>query len=157
MKLLAVDPGSTSGWALGERTGVPMAGTWKLPGFDDKNRAKSFAGIYSSVYALCRGNGVEGFVIEAPLRLGGRSAHTERMLVMLSGAAQAGAFNGGVKWVEIVAPQTWRKKVLGNGFPKNPKRAAIEYCNLMRWNIIEHNAAEASCILVYGHGQTRLI
>lgn len=157
MMLLAVDPAQRCGYALGTKTGAPQAGVFDLYGFDDKNAPRSFAGIYSSVRALCAANRIEGFVIEAPLRLGGKSAHTERNLTMLSGAAQAAAINGGVKWVRVVAPTTWRKAVLGHGFPKNPKDAALEYCRMMKWNITDHNAGEAALMLVWAHGQAKLL
>lgn len=113
--------------------------------------------IYSAVLAVAKANGIGGVAIEAPLSLGGRSAHTGRVLTMLSGAAQAAASNAGIGWMRLPGPSTWRAKVLGNGFPENPKRVALDYCKMMGRDIGEHDAAEAMCILQWALSQFTLL
>lgn len=154
--ILALDPAATCGFAFGDGKTLPHASIWQLPGFADADCDRSFGNIYSAVRGIVTENRIEGLMIESPLRLDGKSAHTERMLTMLSGAARAGAHNGGVKWIKSVAPTSWRKAVLGNGFPKNPKQAALEYCRLRGWRIDDHNAGEAACILVHAHDQAKI-
>lgn len=156
MKVLALDLALRAGFAFGEAGSQPVSGVWTLPGFSDRERPLSLGGIYSSVRAIVAANEIEIVAIEAPLRLGGRSAHAERSLTMLSGAAQAGAVNGGAKRVDLVAPQTWRKAVLGNGFPDKPKDAAVQYCKLMKWRVTDHNQAEACCLFVHASAQAKL-
>lgn len=160
MKILALDPGgAVMGFAIGARTGAPVAGTISLRGFKDGERIFTFASAYSAVRALVQANSIETVVLEAPLHIGGKSAHTERMLMMLSGAIQAACANGGVKEIFMPAPSTWRAAVYGKGqgFPDDPKAKALEYCGLMKWAVPDHNAGEAACMCVYGHGQTRLV
>lgn len=156
--LMGLDLALRSGWAIGDRTGTPIVGKFDLPGFSNGARAKSMGSIYAAVLSLVREHKIKGVAIEAPLHLGGKSAHTERSLAMLSGAAQAGAINGGAEKVWLVAPATWRKAVLGQGFPDHPKQAAVDYCKLvLKSDIPDHNMAEAACILVWAHGQAVLL
>jgi hypothetical protein len=167
MNLLAVDPALNTGWAFGPKTGTPHAGVWRLPGFDEQHSAQSFGSAYAAVRCVVAANKIEGVIIEPPMIgiskknkrgiITPTSHHGDRMLTMLSGAIQAGAINGGAKWVKLPPPNTWRAAVLGNGYPKDPKAAALEYCRLMKWCIEDHNAAEAACMLVWGHGQALLM
>lgn len=166
MKIMALDISQKTGFSFGERHDRPHCGTIDLPGLDDKNLARSCGGLYSSVMAMVRANKIEGVVIEAPLigisKKNKRgiytptSAHGDRVLTMLSGAAQAAISNGGAKFLGMPGPQTWRAAVLGNGRPTNPKSAALEYCRLvLKLNLDDHNAAEAACILQWAFGQEK--
>lgn len=146
---VGLDLAERTGWAVGRKGTFPLAGVWDTRGFSDRERAKTSASVYSAVFQLVRENKAEIVGIEAPLSLQGRSAHTQRSLTMLSGAAQAGAINGGAKIVLLVAPQTWREAVLGNGYPRNPKQAALDYCKMFKWGITDHNAADAACVLTW--------
>lgn len=164
MIVMGLDLALSTGWAFGERGSQPHAGTFNLPGFSDRDLPRSMASIYSSVNALCKANGVKFVFIEAALRNIKRknkrgillpvSAHGTRCLTMLNGAAMAGAANSGAKVYPPVAPETWRKEVLGNGRPENPKAAALRYCALMKIPVPNDDAAEAVCIMQYGIGQT---
>lgn len=169
MKILALDLASVSGWAFGEKTGRPLAGEWRLPGFDGMNAPHSYASIYTSVKCVVAPNKIDMVVVEAALigikRKNKRgilvptSAHGDRTLTKLSGAAQAGAIAGGAKIIMEVQPNEWRAAVLGNGYPKDPKAAAEEYCRLVGWPVPrgQHNAAEALCIFQWGLGQEKLL
>lgn len=168
MKIMGLDISTNCGVAHGDSGGRPHCSTLKLPGLDDANLARSCGGLYSSVLALIRANGIQGVVIEAPLigltRKNKRgittptSAHGDRTLTMLSGAAQAAVSNAGAKILGMPAPTTWRKAVFGNGYPSDPKAAAIEYCRLV-WKITltDHNSAEALCLMSWGMAQAKLL
>jgi hypothetical protein len=158
-----LDLANVTGWAFGERTGRPLSGTWKLKGFSDQERPRSLASIAGNVRAFVKANGVDVVVMESALmgiqrkRKDGSwvqtSSHGDRSLVMLSGAAQGAAIEGGAKKVLLVAPQSWRKALFGDGRVANPKAHALRYCAMQGWTITDHNAAEAACILVWGHSQ----
>lgn len=164
MIVMGLDLALSTGWAFGERGSQPHAGTFQLPGFSDRDLPRSMASIYSSVNALCKANGVKFVFIEAAMRGIMRknsrgislpaSAHGERSLTMLSGAAMAGAANSGAKVFPPVDPKTWRKAVLGIAMPKDPKQMALDYCGLFKIPVPNHDAAEAVCIMQYGIGQT---
>lgn len=166
---MGLDLAVVSGYGLGDRVGPVKFGTFKIPGFDLANRPKSLASAYSAVKALVSQNNVEGVVIEAPFPTGatkknkrgirtGTSAHGIQVLTMLSGAVQAGAFSGGAKYFWMPYPNEWRKEVLGNGYPNDPKFEASRYCRLvLNLDVQDHNAAEGCCLMVYGHGQAKLL
>jgi len=155
MRCLGLDLSLHAGWAFGDKGQTPMAGTWTLPGFDDANLDRTMSSIESSVRAIVRAEGIERVAIEAPLMLKGKLAHGTRSLMMLSGAAGAGAWSGGARWIKRPAPNTWRKAVLGQGFPDKPKEAALAYCAMMGWKITEHDAAEAALLFHWASTQLR--
>lgn len=168
MRILGLDLAENTGWSFGEKACQPHYGVFKLPGFSEHNLPRSCASLYSAVHSMVRANNIEGVVIEAPLQAVYRknkrgvttktSAHGTRVLTMISGAAQAGAINGGAKKLWMPEPTTWRKAVLGNGYPDKPKEAAFQYCKMvLRLTIADDNAAEACCLAEYGHGQAKLI
>lgn len=168
MKILGLDLALSTGWAQGERGAQTHYGVFKLPGFSDHLLPRSCASLYSAVQTMVRANNIEGVVIEAPLQAIFRknkrgietnsSSHGIRALTMISGAAQAGAINGGAKHIWMPEPRAWRKAVLGNGSPEKPKEAAFQYCKtVLKLNPQDDNAAEAICLVSYGLGQEKLI
>lgn len=53
---------------------------------------------------------------------------------------------------ETVAVQTWRKAFLGTGRPHLPKKAAIQMCKTLGWDVDgNHDEAEAAGIWTWGH------
>lgn len=168
MTVLGLDVAMKTGWALGTKTERPLSGVWKLPGMkDDTERAHTLFSLFSSVKCMVQAHGITGVAIEAPL-LGMKrknrrgvstpvSAHGTMVLTQLNAVACAGAIAGGAKWIRTVYPNEWRRAVLGNGYPKNPKDAALRYCELMKWGVTEHDAAEACCIFQWGLGQEKLL
>jgi hypothetical protein len=168
MRVLGLDPGMSLGYAFGAPSDKPYCGVLKLPGFTDDARAASFGGAYAAVQSMVRAHRIEGVVLEAPLmeiwRKNKRgintpsSSHGVRMHHMLSGALQAAVINSGAKLLGMPTPNEWRKRVLGNAFPKDPKNAAIAYCKLvLKLTVEEHDAAEAACLWAYGCGQAKLL
>jgi hypothetical protein len=125
-------------------------------------------GLYGSILALTRENEIEVGAIESPLpnirRTNARgitmdSSHRSRdVLLMMFGVALAAMRNGGCKKIHCIDPSVWRKAVLGNGYPPNPKNAAIDYCRLVfNLEIKDHNAAEGVCIWQWALGQSKLL
>jgi Holliday junction resolvasome RuvABC endonuclease subunit len=167
LRILALDLAVTTGWAFGDNLASAHVGTWRLPGYADERIQQTLGSIYSAVNTICRGNMIEAVIIEAALRTIKKknsrdvwtptSAHGDRCLTMLNGAARAGAANAGVKQFEFPAPNTWRAAVYGEGYPKNPKAHALEYCRRNGRDIKEHDAAEALAILQYGIGKVGLL
>ena len=149
--LLALDLNSTrSGWAFGGPSdSVPRSGVWQLPGGGDLQRC--CGGLYNSISTLCKLVHPKFVIIEAPLQMGGRSAHTALVLMMLYGAATAAGHNAGAR-VEPVAVSTWRKHFIGHGNMKGDeaKDLAMQRCKMFRWPVENHDQAEALGIWDYG-------
>jgi hypothetical protein len=168
MKILGLDLSLNTGWSFGDRGCQPQYGLFTLPGFSEHLLPRSCASLYSAVQSMVRANNIEGVVIEAPLQaiykknsrgiVTNSSSHGIRALTMISGAAQAAVINGGAKHLWMPEPATWRKSVLGSGYPDKPKEAAFQYCKMvLGLNIGDDNSAEAACLVEYGHGQSKLI
>lgn len=167
MKILALDLALETGWAFGDKIADAHAGTWQLPGYADDRIERTMGSIYSAVNTICRGNQIEGVIIEAALRGVKRtnqrgittptSSHGDRCLTMLNGAARAGAANAGVTQFWNPAPNTWRKVVLGNGFPKNPKDEAVKFMARIGRVVANHNTAEALCMLDWKLRESNLL
>src|SRR5579872_6141685 len=128
MRLLALDLALLTGWAFGEDLASAHVGTWTLPGYADPVIDRSLGSIYSAVNTICRANKIGRVIIESALigikKKNARgittptSRHGDRCLTMLNGCARAGAANAGVTQIDVIAPNTWRAAVLGNGYPK---------------------------------------
>ena len=167
MKILALDLALETGWAFGENIASAHCGIWALPGYSDDKIERTLGSIYSAVNTICRGNKIEGVVIEAALRTINKknsrgittptSAHGDRCLTMLNGAARAGAANAGVTKFWHPAPSTWRKVVLGNGFPEKPKEEAVKFCARIGRAVENHNTAEALCMLDWKTRESNLL
>ncbi len=130
--------------------------------------AKALGSLYGGILALVRENNIEVGAIENPMpnirRQNSRgiitdSSHRSRdVLLMMFGVALAAMRNGGCKTIYRIDPATWRKAVLGNGYPQDPKRAAVDYCRLVfKCDVPNHNAAEAVCIWQWALGQAKLL
>lgn len=168
-RLMGLDLAESTGFAFGNRTERPYFGVFQLPGFASVDKqVASMASLYTAVHSMVAANKIEGVAIEAPLmgitKKNKRgipvpvSHHGTKMLVMLSGVAQAAAKNGGAKIVWLPEVSSWRKAVLGNGFPSDPKGAALQYCRLvLKLKVEDHNAAEGLCVWCWAHGQAKLL
>lgn len=167
MKWLSLDLAEDTGWAHGDNFASAHAGLWKLPGYGDRVINETLGRLYSAVNTVCRANKIEGLIVEAALRTIKKknargvwtptSAHGDRCLTMLNGVAHAAAANAGVKVFKDPAPATWRAAVLGIGFPKDPKKEALQYCSRTGRTVADHNVAEALCMLQFGLGESNLL
>lgn len=78
-------------------------------------------------------------------------AYTATLMLGLNFMAQSVAAGRGIQ-CQTVAVQTWRKAFIGQGRPDNPKRASIEMCKLVGWEVEgNHDRAEACGIFAWGH------
>lgn len=91
--------------------------------------------------------------IEAPLVVSGphASAAGVKLLMGLVAVAHVAAHRAGARVVEANV-QSWRKAILGNGRPKDPKRAALDFCASVGWDAGgSHDRAEAACVWAWAH------
>lgn len=149
--LIAFDLSTTkTGFAFGSpRDSAPACGAWKLPGADDDVFDRTLSTLAESVGALCRTVKPQWAVIEKPLVISNRSAHTMVALMQLTGAARAAAARAGCR-IRLIPPQTVRKHFVGNGFPENPKQAVMDRCRMLRWDVEDDNAADACACWSWG-------
>ncbi len=148
--LLALDVSSKrTGYAFGTDAGTPAprASCWAMPGDGDLHRAR--AALATSIASLCGLIHPAVVVIEAPLQIFGRSAHTAFVLTALYGAASAAAHNSGAA-VYDANVQTWRKHFTGQARPDNPKQATIDRCKLIGWEPKNDDEADAMGLWHWG-------
>lgn len=166
---MGLDVSSNCGWAHGDLVGSPSYGVFTLSelGAGDKD-ARALGGLYSGVLTLTRENAIEIAAIEEPVpnieRTNKRgittlsSNRSRDSLLMMFGVALAAVRNGGCKKIYIVRPASWRKQVLGNGYPQNPKQAMIDYCRLVfKVDLRDDNIADAIGVWQFALGQAKLL
>lgn len=169
MRCIGLDVSSNTGWAHGDLTGKPAYGVFKLPelGAGDKD-ARALGGLYGSILSLVRENAIEVAAIEEPVpnieRTNKRgittlsSNRSRDSLLMMFGTALAAVRNGGCRKIYIVRPASWRKQVLGNGYPQNPKQAMLDYCRIVfKVDLRDDNIADAMGIWQFALGQAKLL
>lgn len=134
----------------GASDGAPRTLHWKMPGgLDTSTLARAAAGLYCSIAELSKIIKPEHIVIEAPLQMPGRSAHTSLVLIGLFGAACAAAGNTTAR-VSTGNVATWRRHFCGHGRPADPKRAVMERCRQLGWQIANDDEADAAGLWCYG-------
>lgn len=168
-RCLGLDVATKCGFAYGDLTGRPCYGVFKLPELGaGESDAIALASLYMGIITLVRENQIEVCAIEAPTpnikRKNKRgietfsSFRTRDSLLMMFGVAMAAVRGGGCKKIFVIAPSTWRKAVLGNGFPEKPKQAAIDYARLVfRVDLKDDNMADAIGLWVWATGQSKLL
>lgn len=148
--ILACDP-STRRFGLaigGPENGKPRAFTLALPGADELVFDRTLGNAYDTVSLQCRNSGVKIVAIEAPIIISERSAHTMTALMQLTGAVRAAAQRAGCKTM-LVASSTVRKHFIGHGRHPDPKRAVMDRCRLLGWEVSDDNAADAAATWAY--------
>lgn len=151
--LIGLDPSSTRfGVAIGGISdGAPRTHVWRLPGAGDDVFGRTLKGARQSVYELCRITRATHVVIEAPIHIPERSAHTMMALVQLAGSVREAA-EAAECIVRLVAVSTVRKHFIGNGgLPSaEAKRATKQRCEQLRWLVEDDNAADAAATWAWG-------
>lgn len=148
--LLALDISQRrTGYAFGldEHAPAPRVSAWR--GGDHGDVPRSCADLAQSVAQICGIAHPAVCVIEAPLQIAGRSAHTAFLLTTLYGAAAGAAHAAGCR-VYPAHVQTWRKHFVGHGRPQDPKRAVIERCKLIGWEPANDDQADAMGLWHWG-------
>lgn len=160
MRVLALDIATTTGWAV-DRSGdggpSPLTGTKRLAAGSADGARLGRAGLEFAKWldGMIRLHAVETVAIEAPA-MGGRgivmSAVTARMLIGLAFTAEVVAASADVPVWEA-AVSTARKNLLGTGRPADGKKAVVERCRLLGWQVKDHNAADAACLWALAKGR----
>lgn len=151
--LLACDPSTTRfglAWG-GQNDGCPRSMVLKGPGADELLFDKLLASVSETIKFLCETSRAERCVIEAPLMLNDRSAHTAMALIQLTGAVRAAAAKAGCENT-LIAVSTVRKHFIGIGNLKSAeaKRAVMDRCRLLGWSVQDDNAGDAAAVWSWG-------
>ncbi len=90
---------------------------------------------------------------EAPLVLSGPRAGTVVMRILMGLAYTTEVICEGVGVpYQTVAISTWRKMFIGHGRPDDPKRAAIDACYKLHWDVEgDDNQADACGVWAWAH------
>lgn len=141
----AFDPSTTKfGVAFGtERDGKPRTIVWQLPGADELVFDRTLGIVLDSVTSLLSVANVKLVAIEAPIIVAARSAHTMVALMQLAGVVRAASHKAGAR-VHMVASSTVRKHFVNHGRPDDPKRAVMERCRVLGWDVANNDAADAA-------------
>lgn len=151
--LIGVD-GSTrrTGFAFaGPDARAPRTGVWVLPGAADDVLDVTLARASESLLQLCGLTRATHVVIEAPIHIPERSAHTMMALVQLTGALRAAAARAGCV-VRCVSSQTVRAHFIGHGNLKSAdaERRIAERCAALGWAAETHDARDAAATWSWG-------
>jgi RNase H-fold protein (predicted Holliday junction resolvase) len=110
VNLLGLDLGTRKlGFAIGDPDSSPKSGVMALPGADEHVFPRTLSVAADTVLSLCKIIRATHAVIEAPIIIGGRSAHTMIALMQLTGAVRAAIYRAGCTVELLVPPQTVRK------------------------------------------------
>lgn len=149
--LLALDINSSrTGYMFGgPQDGSPRGGVWHMPSGSDLPR--SCGAIANSISALSGLIHPSIVVIEAPLQMTERSAHTALVLTSLYGAACGAAYNAGARVIPGHV-QTWRKHFIQQGNLKSAeaKERTLERCKLLGWKADNHDEGDACGLWSWG-------
>lgn len=149
--LIALDINSKiTGYAFGgPADGKPRAACWQMSGGEDLPRA--CGSLYASIIDLSKVLHPQYVVIEAPLQMGQRSAHTALVLMALYGAACAAGKNAGARVVPV-AVSTWRKHFIEKGGLKSDEAKALtlDRCRILGWPATNHDEGDSCGIWSWG-------
>ncbi len=146
--ILALDPGMSLGWALGEHLHDPTFGTVYLNGYEGARRSDSRGGLYAHLDATLRAmeqaHGRPTVVaFELPLGLRGRAA--QRITWGVVAVIERVAF----EWeseVVTVTPSELKREATGKG---NAKKPAIVAAARRLWGVAVQTDHEADALFVY--------
>ena len=147
MKIVAADIASATGVAVDREDGRPRCMTWHTrEGADMWAAGLAFADRLDSLLALEK----PGLLaIEAPvLGNSGGKVFTSELLIGLAFMAGVVARARGIRF-ERVHVQTVRRHLLNQGRPNNPKRAVMERCRLLGWEVRNDNEADAAAVWAF--------
>lgn len=144
----ALDLSSVStGVAFGsEASDRPHCLTWRMPGASDL--ARSCGILLESVSGLFAVSPPAIVIIEAPLYIAGRSAHTAKTLMALFGVAMGASHAAGARIIEGNV-QTVRRHFVGQSRPDDPKRAVMDRCRQLGWTVRNDDEADAAALWAF--------
>lgn len=151
--ILACDPSTTRfGIAIGgEADGAPRTMVLKGPGADEMRFDAFLLSVFETISSLASLSRATRCVMEAPLMLNDRSAHTAMALIQLTGAVRTAAAKAGCINT-LVAVSTVRKHFVQRGNMKSveAKRAVMDRCRLLGWQVEDDNAADSAAVWSWG-------
>lgn len=147
MIVLALDLATETGWAVDHEGGsMPRTGSYELRG-NAASRGYAFLEFSKWLFSFARMTMADVIAYEAPV-FGGMPTGPDHAMLLIGLAAmteeKAAALD--VRCVQTVS-STVRKYFLGHGRPDNPKKAVVDRCNLLRWDVKNnHNRADAAAL-----------
>lgn len=153
MKILAIDPGTNLGWALGDGTKLVGFGTQK---FEKKDRpGERFMDFNLWLHDTARG--VDKIVYEKPLGRWAKSQAQVQLSVGMETRLQEYAFAENIE-LKSVPIMTLKKATTGNGrAEKEDMVAAVNRIFGLTLTKKEHDAADALALLHYARQSVRIM
>ena len=160
--IIALDPATTTGYAIGAATGdvKPFLGAVNLKHDETDTHADIFGRAFRWIAGLIEINQPALFAIEPPVppgnMWGNSNYNTTALALGFNGIFIGAAAHKGV--AVLPAPIfTWRKHFLGPGNAKleraKAKLAAVKQCRLLGWSAPNDDAAEAGGIWDWARGE----
>lgn len=153
MKIMGVDIGGGTGIALdGERPWAPLFIPVRLPSARNGDYGPGGWKFFCTLSALIEENTPELIAYETPMATGGRpgqsNEHAHRQQLGRAYLLETVAARYGLP-CESAAVTTIRKHFVGQGFPKDAKRAVNLRCHQLGWRPPDHNCADAAAVWDY--------
>lgn len=152
MKIIGLDISkSSTGAAIGDATEPPV--TLSI-GFKAQGHGATGMDYMRWLNGLIQIEKPDAVVWEAASRYSNATMNAEVAYLMLglSFATHIQCEVRGIRLVRTVTCQTWRKAIIGTGYPQNPKQAALDLCDRLGWpHGGVHDRAEAAGIWAWGH------
>ena len=146
---LALDLGSTTGWAADDPRGgdIPLAGLWDCSHRNDE-LGEAFCELELKLITAIRRLDPAYVAFEAAITpaWGKTNRATSQKLLGLGAIVQATAFKLSVPVYEVNL-MTARRYMVGNG--RAGKSDIWHACKVNRWPAFDLNATDAICVLVY--------
>ena len=162
--ILALDPASTTGYAVGAtNVNTPFLGSVKLRHDETDENADIFGRAFFWISELIAINAPALVAIEPPVPPGNMWGSTNFRTTAIS-LGLNGIYLGcaNAKHIPVLTAPifTWRKHFLGAGNAKLPreeaKRAAVKQCRLLGWCAPDDDAAEAGGIWSWACGEAAI-
>lgn len=148
LPVAALDLAINSAIAFGDN-GAPRTVAYRLHG-GGAARGVAFLRFNEWLWTMLGQTGARLVAYEAPI-IGGAPINANMALLLIGLAAQVEmvAASRDIPCISV-AVQTVRKHSLGHGRPENPKRAVLQRCDQLGWDVgCDHNRADAAMLWMY--------
>jgi hypothetical protein len=150
MIVLALDLATNTGWAVDrDAGGSPLTGLYRLIG-GGRDRGHAFMKFDRWLFDMARQTKAELIAFEAPI-VGGAPTNIDMALLLIGLAAHVEMVAASLDIRAVnAAVSTVRKFFTGSGRPTNPKKATLDRCKQLRWDVGgDHNRADAAALWTY--------
>lgn len=141
MRILAIDQATKTGFAHSDEDGNVITWSEKLTG-DHKSRA--LACMLTNIREML---GIDAIVAEGNANNGYKSFSAGALQLELRGAIITWCECNGIPDLTFLPPSTWRKILLGDGRPKDPKKAVRSAVTALGHNPKNYDQSDALGIL----------